>query len=362
LSEDHTRSIGVDPLRHAHILAQIFSDNHDHPRTSSALRFSFAERSPDSWYSKKKVNDGESLVVLDDSTSGDNAWLLDELWRAADDGDGHSTPPWIQGAVGDKWGTEAPWIMSSSFVAGAWISEAVLSSSFQRVVIALPAAVRPHVSFAVLPLVALLCGTYPGTDSLVSTNPVWRVMSAAAGHLGLTGAGPAHQLWSVVGATLLMLSVVGWLLSSSALVPVLFLLRNRLVPQQYNVEMVVEAWSKIALSLFLVHLPILHSVGCTCFLFFHRYTEEVFWAAILAALVSTPIYLTAAVLFDRLIDRPAQVLSTKFSQQLLGLPTTTTTGSSSSSYYHSTAPGSSSNESSQQQQPRPIVVSRTSSA
>jgi hypothetical protein len=351
---DHTRSIGVDPLRHAHILAQIFSDNNDkNPMASSALRFSFAEHAPDSWYNKKKVNDGESRALhLDDSTSRDNAWLLDELYKAADGGAVHgsvSTPPWIEGAVGDKWGTEAPWIMSSSFVVGVWISEAVLSSSFQRVISSLPAAARPYVGFAVFPLAALLCGSYPDTDPLVTTNPVWRMMRAAAGHLGFTDVVLAQQLWSVVGATLLMLSVVVCsLISSSAIVPVL----KRLVPQ-HNVEMVVDAWSKIALSLFLVHLPILHYVGCGGFLFFRHYTEEVFWAASLAALVSTPIYLTAAVLFNRLIDRPAQVLSAKLSRQLLGLPPTTITGCSSSFYYPSNAPGSNSNESSHQQKQQP---------
>lgn len=75
---------------------------------------------------------------------------------------------------------------------------------------------------------------------------------------------------------------------------------------------------KYTFSLYLVHLPVLYTVGLSTFLFFYNTFGIGYNAAVLVAFVSfTLVTAGVAVLFERYVDVPSMALSSKFAHFLL---------------------------------------------
>jgi peptidoglycan/LPS O-acetylase OafA/YrhL len=154
-----------------------------------------------------------------------------------------------------------------------------------------------------LPLVALLCASYPYTVVMASTSPwLWKPMTNLARNLGYHDH-EAHALFSVIAGMAVMVYLVeatdGW--------------RTRLANQPYLVLL-----GKLSFSLYLTHIPILFTVTCRIFLWFHSFHDNTAVASVGALLLSLPIMVGAAMAFWTFVDEPSIRWSQQLARQMLG--------------------------------------------
>jgi peptidoglycan/LPS O-acetylase OafA/YrhL len=154
-----------------------------------------------------------------------------------------------------------------------------------------------------LPVVALVCSSYPYTAVMAVTSPwIWKPMTNFARHLGYHDH-EAHALFSVIAGMAVMVYLVeatdGW--------------RTRLANQPYLVLL-----GKLSFSLYLTHIPILFTVTCRIFLWLHSFQENTAVASVGALLLSLPIMVGVAMAFWTFVDEPSIRWSQQLARQMLG--------------------------------------------
>jgi len=194
--------------------------------------------------------------------------------------------------LSNKWATRSPWIWYASFVAGIWIVEQRRAEKNAPALSGCPGS-RTRVCLLVL----AFCGaSYPYTDLLTKMNPVWWLMEAATSILGAD----AGAFWYITGASALVQFV-----TTSDLLQIFFS------------QKILRFLGQISFSLYLTHIPILYTFTCGLFLWLHDVSGSYNGAAVLAFLLSLPVMLFVAILFERLVDRIAIRKSSLLGKMLL---------------------------------------------
>ena len=194
--------------------------------------------------------------------------------------------------LSNKWTNRSPWIWYSSFVAGIWIVEQRRAEKIAGL------SGCPGSRTRVFLLVLAFCGaSYPFTDLLTKMNPVWWLMEAATSILG----SDAGAFWHIAGASALVQFV-----ATSDLLQICFS------------HKILRFFGQISFSLYLTHIPILYTFTCGLFLWLHDVSGSYNGAALLAFLLSLPVMLSVAILFERVVDRIAIQKSSLLGKMLLG--------------------------------------------
>ena len=302
MTKTTNRVVQLDPVKHAHVLHQIHkiaSNSKDSPTLTST----FQQRSPESWSLKKDLIDGH-IVVLDKpkkSHNLTNAAVFRELQAAANPENKQISSPSIEMIEVTSWKSTNPWIWYAAFVAGAWISEHVLTAASGRPMGGISIAGTPLVHGYLI--FALTCASYPLTGLESGKYLRWRLMHSVANSLGLSSVAP--HFWTILGAVSLVFYLAvhaeclrQWLASHRGL----------------------QFLGKISFALYLTHIPILYTVTSAVFLKLYPVLgEKEATASLIAFLTTFPVMLGVAFLFCKYVDQPAVQLSTKMGQRLLGL-------------------------------------------
>mmetsp|Transcript_43916 Transcript_43916/g.65136 ORF Transcript_43916/g.65136 Transcript_43916/m.65136 type:complete len:348 (-) Transcript_43916:138-1181(-) len=180
--------------------------------------------------------------------------------------------------VSRQWGTSTNFLWYASFVAGMWLGEHHLRSST-------PCLKTSRTGLLLLLAVSFLCATYPYGNILSLKRTIWSIMNKLAGTLGMGSSIPFF--YYVIGAPLL----VHVLLSTD-------------VSKRFFRNPMLLWLGRISYSLYLTHVPILYSLTCMLFLSFST-TWTYSQASWMALLISFPVMLTIATLFEQWVDTPA---------------------------------------------------------
>lgn len=267
------------------------------------MELAFREMAPEAWSLKKNLIDGH-IVVLDSPKKKhalNNTAIFREIQAAADPTNKQASSPSIEIIKVASWKSTNPWIWYAAFVAGAWISEHILTAANGRAVGRMSLSGTPIIHLYLV--FAWICASYPLTTLESCKYLRWRLMYSAASSLGLSLEAP--HFWHILGAVALVFYLtvhadgIQGLLSSH---PVL------------------QCLGKLSFSLYLTHIPILYTFGSATFLsIYPKVGENETIAALITILVNLPVMVGVAYLFYKFVDQPALRLSSEMGQRLLGV-------------------------------------------
>jgi peptidoglycan/LPS O-acetylase OafA/YrhL len=268
---DDVARVSINPAYHANLL-----------ETMDALRLELQNNArPQKWWESDPPE--TKPISLDSPKKIDNAVLVQEVFHRSRVYDRQ------QLVKSTKWKTSNPFLWYAAFVGGVWITEHNLR--IQR-----PST--PGWQAALLLAVSYLCATFPLFGLIMDSNPVWKLMKTVASTMGL-GFAP-FALYYIVGAVCLVQLVVS---SPGA--------------KTFLSSPMCRWFGKISFSLYLTHIPIVYTLTS------HLYVVllESGWtdASLVAFVVSFPIMVGVAAVFERAVDRPSLAASAAIGKILLGM-------------------------------------------
>lgn len=268
-----SRKLAIDPIRHSHLLRQIDVQVH----LSAPLTVNYTEQEPMLWYHSSTGQDG--LQVLDQSSSSaENLQWYREVLLAADATQTDHTSPHLEIRKTTTWQWTNPWLWYAAIVAGVGLSD---SGTARKA-----SSERPMWMLAVGFLLASIPFTMTEQSSLV-----WKFQQSVATMCGYEN--EAHVFWSLLGAVIVVGSVVHSPALQKALVCVEWL----------------PSIGKFSFAFYLTHLPILFTF--TCFMF-------VRYGLTIALLGSVPVMGVVGFLFYAYVDEPSIYFSAYIAERLLG--------------------------------------------
>jgi peptidoglycan/LPS O-acetylase OafA/YrhL len=193
-----------------------------------------------------------------------------------------------------------PWTWYSGFVSGTWIALDMVSMTTTSTRRSAGWTWTDVIEF----LVAFLCSTFPYSSVWTEHHVVWQGMNMIT-DLMQVGSLNSMSFWHMIGASCLVHLVV----------------RRRRLFQGFLCHSLALWLGQISFSLYLIHIPILYTVTCWWYNKLRVYNHAP-WsqggAALTALLLSLPVMILIASVFERYVDQPSIRISSIIGNQILG--------------------------------------------